>query len=155
MDRKKQSNRFRKKFRQRLLNLLIDEPDHPLRFLLDKDKFYKQAPGSILDEHGVNALFFYEAGHRISTKHDREREIKGVEELGVQSRYYNQLDAQTVESKGVGFSVETSFYNVNGVPVEFRTLREYCKFGLISEEVYNSALQSGEKMGWVFDEKEK
>lgn len=125
---------------------------HPLSFLLDDSgKFHKRTPGPINDLEGNNSLFVFEAGHRISAKHDREQDIDGVEELGVQSRYYNQLDSQTVESKGIGFSVETSFYSVHGVPVEYRTLRQYHGEKLISDSVFNHALDSGKVRGWIFN----
>lgn len=104
-----------------------------------------------MDENGLNYLYVFEVGHRISARHDRDREIEGIEELGVQSRFFNQYDAASVEVKGAGFSVENTFYAVEGVPVEFRTLRAFFEEGLLDEKTFNDAIQPGSARGWIFD----
>lgn len=151
------SDNLRANFRRHVGRILRDNPNHPLRHLVDEEgNFHTRADRvddpdtpTLGDYEGRNISHVWEAGHRTTDALRRSGDNGIVEELGVQSRYHNQSDSHIGE--GTNHYVENVFYDVEGIPVEARTLNDFLDRGRFSQELRRK-LESGEITQAVFDE---
>lgn len=118
-------------FMNQQLKTILNTPDHPLAFLVDPKT------GDWLSREKYSQDPTVQAGHLTSLL------LGAAERLAIEDSTFNQWSSNRGESQGAIFL--KSAVGIWGVIVELRTAMEWLNAGLISPDVFASALPS---QGW-------
>jgi RHS repeat-associated protein len=107
----------RQVFMDRMLRIILADPHHPLRFLINPETGKWRARSHLSQEPAV------QAGH-LTSKHSGEPERFAIEDA-----FFNQASSNRGETQGAIFRKQA--VDVGGVPVETRTLGVYQRMGKV------------------------
>nr|WP_310524322.1 polymorphic toxin type 5 domain-containing protein [Polymorphobacter sp.] len=124
----------RAQMRRASIRIILSDPHHPLRFLLDASgKFHRQA--GLTEHHNLaDHPELVQMGHIGSDK------LGGAERLMLQGAWENQLNNVSVESPHVGGAVlHQDVISIGGVAVDKRTAKFWESIGWLAPGTVDSA----------------
>jgi Bacterial toxin 5 len=101
----------------RMLRIILADPQHPLRFLINPKTQNWRARSHLSQDPTV------QAGH-LTSRHSGEPERFAIEDA-----FFNQASSNKGETQGAIFRKQA--VEIGGVPVELRTALQYQRLGKI------------------------
>ncbi|MEX2345248.1 MAG: SpvB/TcaC N-terminal domain-containing protein [Balneolaceae bacterium] len=122
----------RSQMRRNAQRIIRDDPNHPLRFLLDNNRFHRQR--GLKHHELIDRPEIIQMGHITSNKTGQ------AERLMLQGAWENQLDNLVVESARIGGAIlDQPAISIGGIAVHPQTARFWESIGWLTKGTVESA----------------